>query len=128
MIETASVAPPFALQAAGGSDPGRVRTSNEDRHHVDADQGIFLVADGVGGHAAGEVAASIAVEVAVQRLSRRAGTPEQRVREAIALANNEIFKQSKRSPQHAGMTCVMTLAILTDRRLTIGHVGDSRLY
>ena len=95
---------------------------------VDVDRGVFLVVDGVGGHAAGEVAAAIAVDVITQRLERPIGTPAQRVREAIALANNEILRQAERSPAHAGMTCVLTLALLTEDQLTIGHVGDSRLY
>ena len=116
------------VNAAAASDRGRVRTGNEDRHFVDAERGVFLVVDGVGGHAAGEVAAAIAVDVITQRLERQIGTPAQRVREAIALANNEILRQAERSPAHAGMTCVLTLALLTDDQLTIGHVGDSRLY
>ena len=116
------------MNAAAASDRGRVRTGNEDRHHVDVDRGVFLVVDGVGGHAAGEVAAAIAVDVITQRLERPIGTPAQRVREAIALANNEILRQAERSPAHAGMTCVLTLALLTEDQLTIGHVGDSRLY
>ena len=122
------LAPANRVNAAAASDRGRMRTGNEDRHHVDVDRGVFLVVDGVGGHAAGEVAAAIAVDVITQRLERPIGTPAQRVREAIALANNEILRQAERSPAHAGMTCVLTLALLTDDQLTIGHVGDSRLY
>ena len=68
------------------------------------------------------------MDVITQRLERPIGTPAQRVREAIALANNEILRQAERSPAHAGMTCVLTLALLTEDQLTIGHVGDSRLY
>ena len=128
MTETAVLARASRVSAAAASDRGRIRTGNEDRHYVDADRGIFLVVDGVGGHAAGEVAAAIAVDVITQRLDRPIGTPAQRVREAIALANNEILRQAERSPAHAGMTCVLTLALQTDDQLTIGHVGDSRLY
>lgn len=128
MTDTAVLVRATRLNAAAASDCGRVRTGNEDRHHVDVDRGVFLVVDGVGGHAAGEVAAAIAVDVITQRLDRPIGTPEQRVREAIALANNEILRQAERSPAHAGMTCVLTLALLTEDQLTIGHVGDSRLY
>ena len=116
------------VNAAAATDPGRLRTGNEDRHYVDVERGVFLVVDGVGGHAAGEVAAAIAVEVIAQRLDRPLGTPAQRVREAIALANNEILRQAARSPAHAGMTCVLTLALVIEDRLIIGHVGDSRLY
>jgi serine/threonine protein phosphatase PrpC len=128
MTDTALLARANRVTAAAASDRGRLRTGNEDRHHVDVDRGIFLVVDGVGGHAAGEVAAAIAVDVITQRLERPIGTPGQRVREAIALANNEILRQAERSPAHAGMTCVLTLALLTEDQLTIGHVGDSRLY
>jgi len=116
------------VTAAAASDRGRVRDGNEDRVYVDVPRGIFVVVDGVGGHAAGEVAATIAVDVIAQRLSRPLWSPEQRVREAIALANNEILTQAAGSPDRAGMTCVLTLALLTDRGLTIGHVGDTRLY
>ena len=114
--------------AAAATDPGRLRTGNEDRLHLDAERGIFVVADGVGGHAAGEVAAEIAVDVIARRLERPLWSPEQRVREAIALANNEILTQARSSPRYDGMTCVLTLALLSDRTLTIGHVGDTRLY
>jgi PPM family protein phosphatase len=128
MTDTAVLARANRVNAAAASDRGRLRTGNEDRHYVDVDRGVFLVVDGVGGHAAGEVAAAIAVDVITQRLERPIGTPAQRVREAIALANNEILRQAERSPAHAGMTCVLTLALLTEDQLTIGHVGDSRLY
>src|SRR5688572_22963839 len=128
MTDTALLARANRVTAAAASDRGRMRTGNEDRHYVDVDRGVFLVVDGVGGHAAGEVAAAIAVDVITQRLERPIGTPAQRVREAIALANNEILRQAERSPAHAGMTCVLTLALLTEDQLTIGHVGDSRLY
>ena len=116
------------ISAAGASDPGRIRLDNEDRFYVDVERGIYLVADGVGGHLAGEVAATIACDVIVRRLERLTGTAEQRVREAITLANNEIVRQAASSPAYAGMTCVVTLAVIDDDGLTIGHVGDSRLY
>jgi serine/threonine protein phosphatase PrpC len=128
MLEAARRTGVAGFRAAGGTDTGRVRTGNEDRLHIDADRGIFVVVDGVGGHAAGEVAAAIAVDVITQRLERPLWSPEQRVREAIALANNEILTHAQASPEHNGMTCVLTLALLTERGLTIGHVGDTRLY
>jgi serine/threonine protein phosphatase PrpC len=117
-----------AWQAAFRSDPGRVRTNNEDLPLVDAERGVYGVIDGVGGQAAGELAAAIARDVILQRLARPLGTPAERVREAIAIANNEIFRRAASSPELAGMTCVVTLALVTEGRLTIGHVGDSRLY
>ena len=116
------------LQAAYRTDPGRVRTNNEDVPLVDTERGVYGVIDGVGGQAAGEFAAAIAYDVILQRLARPLGTPSERVREAIALANNEIFRRAGTSRELAGMTCVVTLAVVNDGRLTIGHVGDSRLY
>jgi serine/threonine protein phosphatase PrpC len=95
---------------------------------IDAARGIFGVIDGIGGQAGGEVAAATARDVILQRLARPAGTPAERVREAIAIANNEIFRRADEVPELQGMACVVTLAIVTDRVLTIGHVGDSRLY
>lgn len=115
-------------RAAGASDPGRVRKNNEDRIHVDPQRGIFLVVDGVGGQAAGEKAAEVAVEMIRGRLERQTGTAEERVREAIAVANNEILRLAKTNPQWEGMACVLTLALMDDGAAVVGHVGDSRLY
>ncbi len=116
------------LKFAGASDMGRVRRNNEDAWHVDADRGVFLVVDGVGGHAAGEKAAEIAVERVRARLERQTGALEQRIREAIALANNEIFRAARENPDWEGMACVLTLAVLENGSAVVGHVGDSRLY
>ena len=118
----------IGTRAAYRTDPGRIRTNNEDLPLVDEARGVYGVIDGVGGQAAGEMAAAIAHDVILQRLSRPLGTPAERVREAIAIANNEIFRRAGESPEWRGMTCVVTLAVVDDRTLTIGHVGDSRLY
>ena len=120
--------PLATLAAAGASDPGRQREHNEDRYYVDAAQGVFLVVDGVGGEAAGEVAAAIAVDTILDRLARRDGPPETRIREAITLANQQILNNARAEAGRDGMACVLTLAVLEGRQLTIGHVGDSRLY
>jgi serine/threonine protein phosphatase PrpC len=119
---------PAPLLAAFRTDPGRVRTNNEDLPVFDAARGIYGVIDGIGGQAAGEVAAGIARDVILQRLARPLGTPAERVREAIAIANNEIAARAAAAPDLQGMACVVTLAIVTDGTLAIGHVGDSRLY
>jgi PPM family protein phosphatase len=116
------------LRLAGGSDPGRVRQNNEDAMHVDAERGIFLVVDGIGGQAAGEKAAEIAVGRVRARLERQTGTAEQRVREAIAMANNEILQAARGNPEWQGMACVLTVAVLDNGSAVVGHVGDSRLY
>jgi serine/threonine protein phosphatase PrpC len=116
------------LRGAARTDPGRVRTNNEDVPILDPARGVFGVIDGVGGEAGGEVAAATAHDVIVQRLARPQGSAAERVREAIAIANNEIYKRSQESQGLRGMACVITLAIVADGRLTVGHVGDTRLY
>jgi len=116
------------VRCAGASDLGRVRKNNEDAFHLDAGRGIFLVVDGIGGHAAGEKAAEIAVDRVRARLERQTGTAEQRVREAIAMANNEILQAARNNPEYTGMACVLTLALLENGSAVVGHVGDSRLY
>ncbi len=116
------------LRCAGDSDPGLVRTNNEDRFYSDAERGIFLVVDGIGGQAAGEQAAEIAVRMVRSRLERKTGTPDERLREAIAVANNEILTHAGTRDDWRGMACVLTAAVIEDGAATIGHVGDSRLY
>jgi PPM family protein phosphatase len=123
-----------ALKFSGHTHPGRVRHNNEDAFHIDADRGIFLVVDGIGGQAAGEKAAAIAVERLRARLERQTGATEQRIREAIAIANNEIFKAARANPEWEGMACVLTVVVLENDAViengsaVVGHVGDSRLY
>ena len=114
------------------SDTGLVRASNEDRYWIDDRNGVFLVVDGVGGHEAGETAAETAVEVIREELqaagehSDRAA--EERVRQAIAAANNRIYTIARDSDDLRGMACVLTLALIDASEMVIGHVGDSRLY
>ena len=127
MAELRTVAA-VVLGAAARTHPGRVRLNNEDLPVLDAARGVFGVIDGIGGQAGGEVAAATARDVILQRLARPVGTPADRVREAIAIANNEIYRRAAASPELAGMGCVITLAIVADGRLTAGHVGDTRLY
>jgi len=116
------------LKSSARTDPGRVRGNNEDAFLADPDRGIFLVVDGIGGHAAGEKAAAIAIERIRARLERQTGAPEARIREAIALANNEILTAARSNPEWEGMACVLTLALVENGMAHIGHVGDSRLY
>ncbi len=116
------------LRWAAASDPGMRRTKNEDRYYADPDRGIYAVIDGVGGHAAGERAAEVALDVIRERLERQTGNPEDRLREAIALANNEIYRLSRLEAEWSGMACVLTIALIEEDRVTVGHVGDSRLY
>src|SRR5215210_1199935 len=116
------------LISAALSDTGGARDHNEDRVLCDPDRGIFAVVDGMGGHAAGETAAETAVNVLRSRLERATGTAEERLREAIALANNAIYTLAAGAPQFQGMACVLTAALTLDGEVVIGHVGDSRAY
>jgi PPM family protein phosphatase len=117
-----------ALAAAAGTDRGLQREVNEDRCHSDAARGVFAVIDGMGGQAAGGKAADVALAMVRTRLERETGPTADRVREAIAIANNEIHRLASMRPEWTGMACVLTVAVVEDGRATIGHVGDTRLY
>ncbi|MFL6350284.1 MAG: protein phosphatase 2C domain-containing protein [Bryobacteraceae bacterium] len=114
--------------SAESTDRGHVRANNEDRVYCDDVRGLFLVVDGMGGHQAGEHAAEIAIERVRIRLERQTDTVEQRLREAIALANNAIYEAAQKNADWRGMACVLTAAVIEDGHITVGHVGDSRLY
>ena len=116
------------LSAAGASHPGLQREVNEDRYHYDPVRGLFVVVDGVGGQAAGERAAEAALATIRTRLERETGTVEDRVREAIALANNEVHRLASLHADWKGMACVVTLAVVNNGDVVVGHVGDTRLY
>jgi len=116
------------LRYEGASDAGRARKNNEDGFYFDPERGFFLVVDGLGGEAAGEKAAEIAVNRMRARLERQTGTAEQRLREAITVANNEIWRAARSNSEWAGMACVLTAVVLDDSSAVVGHVGDSRLY
>jgi serine/threonine protein phosphatase PrpC len=116
------------FRVAADSHPGLQRLENEDRFHVDPVRGIFLVVDGVGGHAAGEQAADTAVAMLRARLERETGPLDDRIREAITIANNEIHRRALLRPEWKGMGCVLTVAVVQNGTVTIGHVGDTRLY
>jgi PPM family protein phosphatase len=116
------------FKAAGRTDPGLQRAVNEDRLHVDASRGVFIVIDGVGGQAAGGKAADVALSTIRARLERDSGPIATRVREAITIANNEIHRLAGTRPEWHGMACVVTVVVVEDVRAIIGHVGDTRLY
>lgn len=124
--------PQLTLSTGAATDTGLLRDHNEDRYFVDAEHGVFLVADGIGGQTAGELAAQIAVETVrdcLAHLPAPAALPaDDRVRAAITEANNRIFQRAQDEAGLGGMACVLTLALVEDGRVTIGHVGDSRLY
>jgi serine/threonine protein phosphatase PrpC len=112
------------LASGAASDTGLLRERNEDRYFSDPERGVFLVVDGVGGQAAGDLAAQTAVDV----IRGSELDDDDSVREAIARANNSIYELTEDRPELRGMACVLTLAVVRDDQITIGHVGDSRLY
>ena len=113
-----------AFVSGAASDTGLLRERNEDRYFSDPERGVFLVVDGVGGHPAGDLAAQTAVDI----IRESELSDDDSVREAIARANNRIYELAKERPELRGMACVLTLAVVRDGEITIGHVGDSRLY
>ncbi len=121
------------VEGAGGTHVGQVRAENEDAFAARATAGLAVVADGMGGGPAGEVASSLAVEEVVQTLG--ADRPEgealpARVEEAVVRANERIFQSALTDPVLWGMGSTVT-AMVVDResgRFAIGHVGDSRAY
>ncbi len=117
-----------AFNSAGSSDPGLQRDVNEDRFHDDPVRGVFIVVDGIGGQAAGEKAAETALTMVRARLERETGRVEDRIREAIALANDQVYRLASMRPDWKGMACVLTAAVVCDGDVVIGHVGDTRLY
>ena len=117
-----------ALIAAGQTDTGRQRDVNEDRFYCDAARGLFFVIDGVGGQAAGGKAADVALSTLRKRLERETEPVAERVRKAITNANDEIYRVARTRPEWNGMACVLTVAVVGDARVTIGHVGDTRMY
>jgi serine/threonine protein phosphatase PrpC len=108
------------------TDTGRQRRANEDAYYVRAP--IFVVADGMGGAQAGEVASRIAAEAFDRDLP--SGSPEDVLRAAFARANREIHEHAASDERHAGMGTTLTAAIVDAEReeVAIGHVGDSRAY
>ncbi len=115
-------------RSASASDPGRMRAENQDRAYADDELGIFLVVDGLGGHAAGEKAAETAVDVIRAEMAKPDGDVRHRIRRAITAANNRIFEDAADNEMWRGMACVLTLAMIADDKVIVGHVGDSRLY
>jgi protein phosphatase len=117
------------------SDIGRVRTTNEDAWFADDARGVFLVADGMGGHAAGEVASQMATErigTAICRL-RDADSGVDAVKtgigEAVKKANHEIVERAAREQDKKGMgTTLTTLVLFPSATYVVGQVGDSRAY
>lgn len=125
-------APPLAFHYACASDRGRVRPDNEDAVLLDPALGLAVVADGMGGYNAGEVAARLCCETVRAALAaddpEALSTPRERLQRAIVEANRAVFERALLQPSLRGMATTVVAALLGPHRVTVAHVGDSRLY
>ena len=124
---------PLTPRHAAATHVGRVRQSNEDRFYADEAAGVFVVADGMGGHAAGEVAAEIASTLIGKRLSAAADTGEMAelaptLEAAIAEADQRILDRARSDSACCGMGTTVTALCTRADSYVVGHVGDSRAY
>ena len=131
------------VRFSGGTDVGITRDHNEDALHMPSDMRLAIVADGMGGHACGEVASSIAVETVVDYFKRTSNAQTltwpykvdrdnqaevNRMTTAIMLANLEIHEKAQREPDKKGMGTTAVCVYFLDDTCVVGHVGDSRVY
>ncbi|SEK18839.1 Stp1/IreP family PP2C-type Ser/Thr phosphatase [Ectothiorhodospira marina] len=128
------------LQIAGCTDPGRTRARNEDAIGEDAELGLMVLADGMGGHSGGDVASRMAVDTILgelrQALGRVGGNAQGKgtdetslqVREAIIQANRAIHEAAADDVRNTGMGTTLAVALLRPGTIILAHVGDSRIY
>jgi protein phosphatase len=125
------------LEIATATHSGMVRSHNEDSIAADAAVGLAVLADGMGGYNAGEVASGIAVAMISAEIKKNlaaiageldVATAEKLVGEHAVRANNAIFQASQSQPQYAGMGTTLVVALWHDDHMIVGHIGDSRLY
>jgi PPM family protein phosphatase len=131
-----------ALEIATCTDPGMVRSHNEDSIAADAANGLVVLADGMGGYNAGEVASGMATTVIVTEMRQlltgvkphdvQKGSSEEvaarLVREQVLTANTSIYQAAQSRPQYAGMGTTLVVCLFYDNRVLVAHLGDSRLY
>ena len=131
------------IASGGVTDVGRVRTNNEDCFRIITPLNLFVLADGMGGEAHGEIASAMAVETVVQHCLDAEANPAakvlgkvepnwsantKRLSTALHLANRNIFKSAEEHPEQHGMGATLTAAWIDRAKLSIAHVGDSRAY
>lgn len=130
-----------ALEMVSQTHSGMVRSHNEDSVACDASCGLVVLADGMGGYNAGEVASGITISLMSTEIKQRLGSvrPESKnesgedigvalLRESVQKANAAIFSAARSQPQYAGMGTTVVSALFYDNRMVVAHVGDSRLY
>ena len=119
------------LRTAAGSDVGRRRSANEDHYALAPEVGLFLVADGLGGHVAGQVASEMAAEAALQAVRTLEGANPsltEKLRVSVTAANREVHETARLRPEYAGMGTTLVALLVDESRAALAHVGDSRAY
>jgi serine/threonine protein phosphatase PrpC len=120
------------LDAFGKSDIGLKRSNNEDTFAIQLEQGLFALADGMGGEAAGEVASQIFINSVLEIFSQMKIETEkevlERVQDSFRLANERMRDHVRQHPDHQGMGCTAELIAFSNGNFVLGHVGDSRTY
>ena len=120
------------IRYSGKSDTGLVRKNNEDTFVIEPEVGFCLVADGMGGGAAGELASRIFAESTLEVFLDHEDPTEQKVAEnvkkAFQMANEKILDYSSRNLLHESMGCTAELIVFTSEGFILGHMGDSRTY
>lgn len=130
------------LEIASLTDPGMVRSNNEDSIGQDVERGLVVLADGMGGYNAGEVASGIAVSMITAemkealariepyKIDEKTGQPmaASLLAERARRANASIYQAAQSQPQYAGMGTTLVVGLFYDNRLTVAHIGDSRMY
>ncbi len=127
----------MTIELHAAVDPGRARSNNEDSVATDADVSLAVLADGMGGYNAGEVASNMATSFIRSELGRwlreaSSQASDAEVRRAMDIcvdnANRAIYNAANSNPQYAGMGTTLVVAVFRDNRVLLGHVGDSRCY
>ncbi len=117
------------FHSAGKTDRGYVRSNNEDGLLIDVDLGIYAVADGMGGHKAGEVASSVTLEALRDTLEKTPGQPSRNaLSRALQTAGLRILARTEQDPGLRGMGTTLTALLVRDGEASLVHVGDSRCY
>jgi protein phosphatase len=116
--------------AAAVTDRGRKRPSNEDAFGYSVEDGVYVVCDGMGGAAAGEIASSLAVDEVLRLLSHRSRSVllPQAAEQAVCAANEAIFSRSQRNYRLSGMGTTLVGLMIEERHVLVLNVGDSRCY
>lgn len=121
----------MTVMMTGLTDPGRMREGNEDCIATHPDMGLAILADGMGGHLAGEVASRMAVDVVARHFAAApaaAADAGSAIADAIRAANLAIYEAARAKPECAGMGSTIVVVFFAAGRVWVGHVGDSRLY